>query len=541
VIAGLLLLTLIPPTVGRLLGPTDRVHLGTYWYSTDYSTYLAAMREGATSPSWLVHSHFTPEAHDPALMFPLYVGLGKLARALAIPLEHAFMIAEWAARIVLTVGLYLFVTTFASSRTRRAALVLAIFGGGLSIFAAATTVGTGETFNLKGKATVELLPFGTFFAAPHVALGLAFTALSFVLFLRATCGSRLALLPLGLAVLGLALVHPYILPVPITAFGVFAALQMVTAFARRDRTVSASNNWRDGSYAMVVATAAAAPLLLYNAWKFSFDPFWSVTYRGQQVIPTSRPWELVIDLGVPFLLAVVGAIALMRAEPMSPASALVLTWIAVALIWMYVPLPFQHRFAFGLPIALAVFAARGWPIVLEGARVLPTRFGLQSGIASVAAHRLALYTLAVLAFGTSATAFAVLCRSAAVNDPIWLYGIDRDTYYAGIWLADNTGPDDVVAASFETGNYLGGIIPGRTLMGNLTATLRPGEKHSTMEALFQGRLEQEQARRFLREHRISYLFVGEGEHALGPHDPGPALGLRVAHRAGSATIYKVAF
>ena len=38
------LLTLVPPTAARLLGPADRVHVGTYWYHEDFPVYLAAMR-----------------------------------------------------------------------------------------------------------------------------------------------------------------------------------------------------------------------------------------------------------------------------------------------------------------------------------------------------------------------------------------------------------------------------------------------------------------------------------------------------------------
>src|SRR5438128_1274966 len=52
----LVLLAQGPPTVERLWGLTDRVHVGTYWYHTDFSAYLAAMREGASSPSWLIRN-----------------------------------------------------------------------------------------------------------------------------------------------------------------------------------------------------------------------------------------------------------------------------------------------------------------------------------------------------------------------------------------------------------------------------------------------------------------------------------------------------
>src|SRR3954454_5395886 len=92
--ALLLLATQIPPTVQRLAGPSDRVHVGNYWYHTDFSAYRAAMLEGATTPSWLIHNPATAEEHHPALMFPLYVTLGKLAATTGLSTMTIFGAAE---------------------------------------------------------------------------------------------------------------------------------------------------------------------------------------------------------------------------------------------------------------------------------------------------------------------------------------------------------------------------------------------------------------------------------------------------------------
>src|SRR5687768_1900458 len=100
------LLVLTPPTLARLFGPADRVHLGTYWYTTDFTVYLAAMREGMVSPSWLIHNHMTAEAHNPAFLFPLYVGIGKLAAVSGLPIMALYAVAETLGRLALILGVY---------------------------------------------------------------------------------------------------------------------------------------------------------------------------------------------------------------------------------------------------------------------------------------------------------------------------------------------------------------------------------------------------------------------------------------------------
>jgi 6-phospho-beta-glucosidase len=69
------------------------------WSPHDFSQYAAAMREGAAAASWLIHDHLTGEPHAPAFMYPLYVGLGKLAGLLHLDAQAVYHGAEIAARV----------------------------------------------------------------------------------------------------------------------------------------------------------------------------------------------------------------------------------------------------------------------------------------------------------------------------------------------------------------------------------------------------------------------------------------------------------
>ena len=55
------------------------------WFVNDFAQYESAMRQGAAQSGWLIHDAFTAELHQPTLMFPLYVAIGKLAATIHAP------------------------------------------------------------------------------------------------------------------------------------------------------------------------------------------------------------------------------------------------------------------------------------------------------------------------------------------------------------------------------------------------------------------------------------------------------------------------
>jgi hypothetical protein len=537
---ALFLLTLIPPSLGRVFGPDDRVHIGTYWYTADFSVYLAAMREATTSQSWLVHNHTTSEPHAPALIFPLYVAIGKLASVTGLPTLALFATVEAAGRILLSVTIYLFAAYFITGiGLRRFAWVLGILTGGIGIWVGLVQRAFGVAAeDAKGiNPFVETATFGALWAAPHIALGLSATLLAIVCAGLAFQGSRRALAALAVDVGVLGIVHPFNLPVLLIAFGVYA-LFCIT----RTPAPSLGIRIRAAAWPLAVATVAglaATPVVLYSARTFAMDPFWSAAYGAQNVMLSPPPWELPLDYGVVLLLAPAGIVALIRGSPpLAPAHTLLLIWIATTLLFMYAPVPYQRRFAVGLFAALAVLAALGWPLVQQGALSLANRWNTGARQRRHAVRRLTVYPLIIFGFTSTAFVFLGITASAMANSPVPIYFVDRDSHQLGKWLAARTGPDDVVAAAYETGNVLSGMLPGRVVVGNVGITPQGLEKHRKLEAMFRGELSADETRSFLHANRVTYLVVGGEERKLGPNDPGAQLEMAIALRVGNAIAYR---
>ena len=169
VLVAALVLAELPLVLAACCAPSGATGLGTVWFVSDFAQYESAMRQGAAHPGWLISDPFTTEAHQPTLMFPLYVGLGKLAAATQLSADALERLTEVAARTALVLAVWYAARRFTSSlQAARWALALTLFGSGFELIAAA--VG-----GYTGNWSYETNGFGLLFAAPHVPLAMAAT------------------------------------------------------------------------------------------------------------------------------------------------------------------------------------------------------------------------------------------------------------------------------------------------------------------------------------------------------------------------------
>src|SRR5207245_11621372 len=137
VLGAALLIAELPAVLAMCCAPAGATGLGTAWFVNDFAQYESAMRQGAEQSGWLVHDPFTAEPHQAAFMFPLYVGVGKLAATLrvsAMAVEHGL---EVMARVVLVLALWRFCRAFARDAVAsRWAFGMALFASGFELFAA---------------------------------------------------------------------------------------------------------------------------------------------------------------------------------------------------------------------------------------------------------------------------------------------------------------------------------------------------------------------------------------------------------------------
>ena len=492
----MLLLCALPYVVAAAFGPPDLARMGTFWFVRDFSQYQAAMREGASSAGWLIHDRFTAEPHQPVLMYPLYVGLGKLAAALGISDLAVFAAAEWLGRVGLLAAIHLFSATFlVERRQRRLATLLASGTLGLTAWLAPVR-GLVEAAGaqpladlLPGTINVylEMSSFGVFLSAPHLMIGLGLTLLCAPVYLRAATGRPLWVLTLGLLIGVLSLAHPFNLPVLASVLAIHALFQ-----GRRA--------WPAG----LVAGLAAAPMGLYNLLLFQSDPFWSGTYGAQNTMPAPAPWWLPVDFGLVLLAAPLAWAAVRMWAP--ERRRLILLWIGLGLVWLYAPVPYQRRFGFGVQPALSVLAAVG---------LLRANAWMAERCWSRLRRRLANYIFVVAALSTSALVYVALIASAATNKPAEVYLWTRAEAQAADWLAWHTSAADVVLASTPFANPLVGAFDGRVVHGHIVATRDSAAKQALVGRFYSAEASPAERSDILAQTGATVVALGPQERALG--------------------------
>jgi hypothetical protein len=486
----------MPHILAACCAPTGATGIGTAWFVNDFAQYESAMRQGAEQAGWLVHDPFTSEPHPDAFMFPLYVGIGKLAATLHVAAGPLEQLVEILARVLLVVAVWRFCRAFAHGKVAaRWAFGLALFASGFEVFA-------GLIGGYSGNWSYEMNGFGLLFAAPHVPLAMAATLeLARDLLRRKRHGASLKwFLKMAFLSAVIALLHPFHAPVLLSA-----ALVVGVIF------------WRSGRGAAnlvgaVVAGVAALPVLWPTIATFTLQPFWVTTYSSQNVLPSPAPHELLVDLGPTLVLAIVGAVLLRgRVAPFG-----LVLWVLLALIAMYLPVPYQRRLGFGIQPALAVLAANA--LIAACTRLTPRR---------AAALRLA--TVGLAAASTMLVLVSMIV-SGVRDAPLPVYRSTTDLDAAAAWLDTQAAPSDVILADWDASNYLAGQTSARVYGGHPVATLHPDQKRFGIATVFA----HPSSLIVARELGAQWLVYGPSEAAL----PGPTAA--PAFQSGPVRVYRVA-
>lgn len=501
---------------------------GMLWSPYDFAQYASAMRQGATSNGWLIYDQLSHEAHDPAFIYPLYVGLGKLAALAGLGTGAAYHVAEIIGRVVLVLALYSATgLLFSDIERRRRALLVCLSTSGLGAVILALGIGFGLPLDWDVFAAADLRypEFNTLlalFTAPHITLALA----AMLFWARAYTHSvemvhTGALAAMGACVLAVGMTNPFSLMVLVSVGCAYALVALVI-----DRALPVA-----GLVGAAVTALFAGPLVAYNAVVFSRDPFWGATYGAQNHLPTGPPLSLALAYGALLFFTIVAVPALLRVR--TPGALLVLTWIGLATLLMYAPVPFQRRFGFGVHPMLALAATLGMEIAWQ--RLRPA-----TGRPITWRWRLLRSSAAIALFGTTFTFFLAMIHTAARAGES--AGIESafhppSVHQAAEWLSREASPADLVLAETQTANYISGWFPGRVYSAHWVATAGYVEKLQATSWFF--RTADEDARQaFLHQLGVRYIVFGPGERAFGGAAPGSAA-IRPVFETEGLTIYEV--
>ncbi len=471
---GVMSLTMVPYLAGFAFEGTDRVFTGFVFGVDDGNSYIAKMLSGAFG-AWLFKTPYTPYPQGGVLAYLPFILLGKLAAPPAthtqlVVLYHLFRLA---AGILAIHATYDFLSVFLQTLSiRRWALTLATLGGGL-----------GWALVLSGRDTwlgslpleyysPESFGFLALYGLPHLAMARAFLLWGLRAYLAPvvtgpqpresgeTRGSpyflrwlafrgypdeRAKALWAGVYILLIGIFQPLTVPIAWAVMGAhLAGYGIWIRSAAPEHKEPAVTLWFASLRRAFWAVLVSSPLVFYTVLMFSQDPFLK-TWATQNLILSPHPAHYLVAYGLLLPLAFLGAYRLVQRSPsrgLLPAA-----WLALLPFLAYAPYKLQRRLPEGIWVVLVVLASAG----LEKFETRPVvrRLGrFWTGLALPS-------TLLLLAGG--------LLAAQGRGSPLFRPAAEVRIFER---LADESEPDQIVLAAFETGNALPAWAPLRVIIGH---------------------------------------------------------------------------
>jgi len=364
------------------------------------------------------------------------------------------------------------------------------------------------------------------FYAPHFALGLAAELGLMAGMLNAVQppagGGWKAILLAALGATAVALLYPYkIVPLAVT---IFLFLVGETLVRRRLQ------------YSLVLATLTAGMILglaaIYYLAVSRSDAYWATTHVIQNAIRSPGVAAMILGWGIPLLLAAVGSYRILRVwSTKPPYLRLCVVWAITGILFLYLPVSFQGRFALGVYLPVCILAA--WSvhkIVLPAlannpgwlARFTPT---------PVATARRVLLILAM----PSIFAFQGMVVQRTSFFPEFYY-LPQAEIRAAHWLADHSEANDLVLAGNRMGNYLPRYYQGRVFIGQYYVTVDSNRKAVLASQFYEPATADDWRLAFLEEWGITVIYYGYYEAQVGP--PPDLPGWDIAYNLDNVIIYQ---
>jgi hypothetical protein len=510
----LLSLTSIPYLIGYFRQGVDWRFTGFILGVEDGNSYIAKMLSG-TYGNWLFKSPYSVMPQQGVLAFLPYILIGKLAYPPEIhdQLVVLFQIFRWVSGGLLIWSVYQFVGFFLIDRKlKKFAVMVIVAGGGLGWLGWMLLPGKGA-WNLPLEVySPEAFGFLSLLGLPHLAAARAFLLFGFIYFLR-SCENESWLRP---AVLGGVcwFVVGFFQPLTIAVGYGILACNVLIFFASTKENKWSSTLGIIKKTALLVAISS--PWVIYNLFFFSADSYLKAWY-AQNIISSPPIQDYLWSYGL-FLVASIPAIRLIL-KSNDQRGLLLIAWLLCAALLAYFPYNVQRRFIEGIWIALVLLLFQSFNSIRQKQVIWSYRLILSTTAAAP------LLVLLVVTQGVLTTAAPVYrpAKEVAMFDSISII----------------VKPNDIVLASYETGNAIPAWAPVFVLAGHGPESAHLKEVLPEVLAFFSGDKEMTWQKGFLSRNGVDYIIAGPNEKALGAWDKMYAGMFMKVYDQGEYQVYKV--
>ena len=515
-VIAVMALTLLPYVYAMQSANPGEYFSGFIWGVDDGNVYLSWIRQSAAG-KWLLANPYTIAPQDPYFFNIFLIVLGKFSALTGLAPIVVFHLARFLGGMFLLGAFYLLVAEItASRRIRLAALLIAALSSGLGwivyLQAKMSDLPLGAWDGSRPmdvaygwQAQPEAVTFLSLLLNPLFVISMGLLCLIFRYGLRAANqpGWRNALI-CGILLLILGNVHTY--DALIVYLALFAWFAMVA--------VQGLITWRTAAsrYAVIAVLGLPGPLWAYYTMRL--DP----AYSQKAATPTrsAMPWDYAIGYGLVFLLALVGAVVIIRLRKTASGQASAkfnrellfpIVWAALGFGLLYLPVSFQRKLIEGLHLPLCLLAAVA---LVE----------LHRRLAGRVSFALVLVVFLLLTVPSNVLFLADCFDHLAVNNVVLLRYLMPPAYLSKAektalnWLEVNAPDGAIVLSSSLTGSHIPAHTPCRVVAGHWSETLRFREMLQLVGYFYWPGQEPSVRRQILRRTGADFVYYGPQEQLL---------------------------
>jgi len=504
-------LTTGPYLFGAAVASPDRIYTGLMLDAPDTLQYFSWLRDHRSAV--VVPNRMTAQPNEPALFNLLWLGLGQLQNLTGWSNAAIFQALRLVGGASFALALWLFYGLAARDRREQGwAWALAMCGGGLGIVWVVEKYALGlpevryplDVYVAEPNTLLSLLGYPHFLAAGALIVAIFYAAL------RAAGGRwRWWIVAAGLGLL-LALQHAYDLLTVYAVLGGWLGL-----IALRERKIP----WRDVAGTVLVGIVSFPPAGYFTLLT-SRDPMWRAVLSqfSNAGVWTPNPLHLLILVGIPLIVAIVGWDGLRPLGRRTNGDLLIKVWFVAGALLIYLPVNFQIHLLNPWQVPLALLAVRGVCDVIA-----PWLERRRQGLG-----RWALPMLFALALPTNLYLVAWRYVELARRDtPYFLTGDQAATLG---WLAANTTSDDVVLANLELGQFVAAESDARAVLAHWAQTVDFFGAQQDVDFALDPASDSAARMAILDKYDVSFV--------VAPR-PLPSSGLRPVLERPSLTVYAV--
>jgi len=509
-------LTVLPYVYAMQLANPGEYFSGFIWGVDDGNVYLSWIRQAAAG-KWLLANPYTIAPQDPHFFNVFLILLGKFSALTGLAPITVFHLARFIGGVFLLYAFFLLVAELTSSvKIRLTAVAIAALSSGLGWVAYLQAKTSGLPMGGWGgmcpmdvaygwQVQPEAVTFLTLLLNPLFVTAMGLLCLVFRYGLRAAnrTGWRNTLI-CGFLLLLLGNIHSYDVLIAYLALFVWFA---VAAFTGRISWWVAA-----GRYAVIGLVGLAAPLWAYYA--SHTDP----AYLEKVATPTRSvmPWDYALGYGLVLLLALVGAVVVMRSRRIAAGLAkeefgrkllFPIVWAVLGFGLLYLPVSFQRKLIEGLHLPLCVLAAVA---LVEVHRRLRGRISFA----------LVAVVFIVLTVPSNGLFVADCFDHLAVNNLDMLRYLMPPAYLSKAektalnWLEANAPDSAIVLSSSLTGSHIPAHTSCRVVAGHWAETLKFGEMLQLVGHFYWPGREPSVRRQILRRTGADFVYYGPQEELL---------------------------